>query len=48
MSTWKKLPWWIRIPVAVLLFLVLLYLFGFLLFSCGSEDAAAAALAGRG
>lgn len=36
-SVWRRLPLWVRIPVIVVLFLVLLYLFGFLVSACGSE-----------
>lgn len=37
MAHWNKLPRWVRWLLGVLAFLVLVYLFGFLVFACGTE-----------
>ena len=38
MDRWRRLPGWLRGLLAALAFLVVLYWFGFFLFSCGSES----------
>jgi type VI protein secretion system component VasF len=37
MSAWRRLPSWARWALGLLAALVVLYVFGFLLFSCGSD-----------
>jgi hypothetical protein len=37
MSPWRRLPSWARWVLGLLAALVVLYVFGFLLFSCGSD-----------
>lgn len=39
MSRWRELPGWARWIIAIVVLLVLLYLFGYAVFGCGTDTA---------